>query len=89
MLLEWIGLCLTEADEAGRLEPTSKDSIKYFETGYEMAQIYALAGDHEKALDQLELIMSFPQASANWARLDPAFASLGQYSRFQNLSDDD
>jgi tetratricopeptide (TPR) repeat protein len=78
---------IAEADEAGRLAPMSKDSMKGFGEGYKIAQIYALAGYHEKALEQLELIMSCPLAFANWTRLDPAFAVLRQNSRFQNLPD--
>jgi TolB-like protein/Tfp pilus assembly protein PilF len=77
---------LAEADELEQFLPDLM-ARQGHRTWYARAQIYALAGDHEKALGVLETMMANPLHYVNWIRLDPAFASLREYPRFQNLSD--
>jgi tetratricopeptide (TPR) repeat protein len=67
------------------LEPISKSSnAAYFQ--HQLARIYLLVGEPEKALDQLEPLLRIPYyLSPGWLRIDPTFAPLRGNPRFQRL----
>jgi hypothetical protein len=49
-------------------------------------RIYLLAGEPEKALDQLEPLLKMPYfLSPGWLRIDPTFAPLRGNTRFERL----
>jgi predicted Zn-dependent protease len=53
---------------------------------YWMATVYTMVGEYDKAIDQLELLVSGPTwHSANVARIDPTWAPLRSHPRFQAL----
>jgi hypothetical protein len=51
-----------------------------------MAMIYTIVGEYEKAIDELEYVLSIPShCSPNYLRADPLFAPLQDIPRFQAL----
>jgi hypothetical protein len=48
-----------------------------------MATIYTIVGEYEKAIDELELVLSMPSwCSAEYLMADPIFAPLNENPRF-------
>jgi hypothetical protein len=53
---------------------------------HQLARIYLLAGEPEKALDQLEPLLTIPyELSPGWLRIDPTFVPLRGNPRFERL----
>jgi hypothetical protein len=53
---------------------------------HQLARIYVLVGEPEKALDQLEPLLKVPyMLSVAWLNLDPNFEPLRHSPRFQRL----
>jgi hypothetical protein len=53
---------------------------------HQLARIYILVGEQEKALDQLEPLLKMPYyLTPGWLRIDPNFEPLRKNSRFQKL----
>ena len=51
-----------------------------------MAMIYTIVGEYEKAIDELEYVLSIPAwVSAKYLMADPLFAPLYDKLRFQKL----
>jgi eukaryotic-like serine/threonine-protein kinase len=51
-----------------------------------LARIYVMAGQPDKALDQLEGLLAHPAVlSPGWLRIDPSFAPLRDHPRFKQL----
>jgi Flp pilus assembly protein TadD len=80
----------TEAVRAGeqgaRLLPVQQDGIWGPRAQHQLARIYVLVGDREKALDQLEQLVRIPYyVSTDWLRIDPTFQLLHGSKRFQRL----
>ena len=51
-----------------------------------MAYVYTIAGEYDKACDELETIRSVPAlVSAKWLRVEPLFDPLRDHPRFQEL----
>jgi tetratricopeptide (TPR) repeat protein len=66
--------------------PISRDAVNgpYFQ--HQLARIYILVGEPEKALDQLEPLLKIPYyLSPAWLRIDPTFDPLRKHPRFQKL----
>jgi hypothetical protein len=68
------------------LMPVAKDAIYGTWIQYQLARIYLLVGESDKALDQLETLLRIPSfLSPGWLRVDPALASLRSNPRFERL----
>ena len=68
------------------LTPVSKDAFvgPYYQ--HQLARIYMLAGEPEKALDQLEPLLKIPYyLTPGWLKIDPNFDPLRNNPRFQKL----
>ena len=51
-----------------------------------MATIYTIVGEYERAIDELELVLSIPSwCSTAYLRADPIFAPLQDIPRFKSL----
>jgi serine/threonine-protein kinase len=78
---------IREGQRAVAMRPTSKDATNgpYFQ--HQLARIYILTGEPEKALDQLEAIMKVPYyVTPAWLRIDPNFDPLRTNPRFRKLA---
>jgi len=66
--------------------PISKDASNGTYSQHQLARIYMLVGEPEKALDQLEPLLRMPYfLSPAWLRIDPNFDPLRGNPRFQKL----
>jgi adenylate cyclase len=53
---------------------------------HQLARIYIILGEPEKALDQLEPLLKIPYfLSPGWLKIDPTFDPLRKNPRFQKL----
>ena len=79
---------IEEGKYAIELYPVSKDALQGPYYIDDMARIYALVGDYEEAIDQLEYLMSIPAGgivSVHSLRLDPIWDPLREHPRYQEL----
>jgi eukaryotic-like serine/threonine-protein kinase len=75
-----------EGERAVALLPVSKDANLGAYVQHQLARIYILVNEPEKALDQLEPLLKIPyHLSPGWLRIDPTFASLQGNPRFEKL----
>jgi len=79
-----------EAIRAGErsvgLLPIAKDAYSGAYNQHELARVYAILGDAEKTLDQLEPLLATPYfLTPAWLRIDPTFAFLKGNPRFERL----
>jgi tetratricopeptide (TPR) repeat protein len=79
-----------EAVRAGKqglaFQPISKDAQTGPYLQHQLARIYVLVGEPDKALDQLEPLLKIPYyLSPGWLRIDPTFDPLRKHPRFQKL----
>ena len=77
---------IREGERGVALAPVSKDAVigPYFQ--HQLARIYMLVGEPEKALDQLEPLLKIPYfLSPGWLKIDPNFDPLRNNPRFQKL----
>jgi len=83
---------IQEGNHAVKLHPISKDAAfgpRYF---LNLTRIYAVIGEYEKAIDQLEHLLSIPSCEFLWQsvsipllRLDPQWDLLREHPKFQRL----
>ncbi len=79
-----------EALRYGRLSvemmPLEVDSLAGSDCHLQLAEILAAIGEHEAAIDELELLLSIPsQVSVPVLRMDPRWDSLKEHQRFRAL----
>jgi tetratricopeptide (TPR) repeat protein len=78
---------VTEGKRGVSLLPVEQDAINGPYMQHQLARIYLLGGEREKALDLLETLLARPYyLSAGWLRIDPTFASLKGNPRFEKLA---
>jgi TolB-like protein/tRNA A-37 threonylcarbamoyl transferase component Bud32/Flp pilus assembly protein TadD len=77
---------IREGEHGVALLPASKDAFSGPYNQHQLARIYILVGEPEKAIDQLEALLKIPYyLSPGWLSIDPAFDSLRKNPRFQRL----
>ncbi len=75
-----------EGQRGVELQPVSKDGFSGPYMQLQLARIYMLVGEPEKALDQLEPLLRIPYyLSPGWLRIDPTFDPLQNNPRFRKL----
>ena len=75
-----------EGERAVALWPTSRDGYLGPYIQHQLARIYTVVGQPDKAVDQLEALLKTPYfLSPAWLRIDPNFAPLHGNPRFQKL----
>ena len=86
---------IDEGNRAKKLHPVSKDAAQGPIYLLNLARIYTLVGEYEKAIDQLEYLLSIPQAEYLWQlvsvpqlRLDPQWDPLRDQPRFQRFMEE-
>ncbi len=68
------------------LLPVEKEAWRGSYRLADLARIYAMTGDQDKALDALEHLLSIPcEVSATFLKIDPRWNSLKENKRFQSL----
>jgi tetratricopeptide (TPR) repeat protein len=73
-------------ERAAELSPLTKDGYTGPYLQHQLARIYLLVGETDKALDHLEPLLKLPyQLSPGWLRIDPEFAGLKGNARFDRL----
>jgi TolB-like protein/Flp pilus assembly protein TadD len=76
-----------EGERAVALLPASKDAYAGAYMQHQLARIYILSGEPQKALDQLEPLLKIPYfLSPGWLRIDPTFDPLRGNPRFEKLA---
>jgi serine/threonine protein kinase/tetratricopeptide (TPR) repeat protein len=77
---------IQEGEQAVALRPLSKDAYLGAYIQHQLARIYLLVGEPDKALDQLEPLLKVPYfLSPGWLRIDPTFTPLKGNPRFERL----
>ena len=81
---------IREGELAVELMPVAKNAVIGPYRVEDLAFVYALVGESEKALDRLEFLLSIPcWLSVPVLRLDPRWDPLREHPRFQKLLEDE
>ncbi|HET6637994.1 MAG TPA: tetratricopeptide repeat protein [Gemmatimonadota bacterium] len=77
---------MREGERGVAILPIARDAYSGPYNQHQLARIYTLVNEPEKALDQLEPLLEIPYyLSPGWLRIDPNFESLRTNPRFQRL----
>ncbi|UCC83655.1 MAG: tetratricopeptide repeat protein [Gemmatimonadota bacterium] len=77
---------LRTAEAAVDLAPISHDAQRGANLTMDLAEVYMMVGEHDLAIDQLELLLSIPApVSVPLLRVDPLWDPLRDHPRFQAL----
>jgi tetratricopeptide (TPR) repeat protein len=75
-----------EGELATDLLPVSRDAMRGPYREMDLAQIYTMVGDHKRAIDRLQYLLSIPsQVSKVLLRLDPTWDPLRNHPGFERL----
>lgn len=75
-----------EGQRGVALQPVTADAQSGPYIQHQLARIYILLGEQEKAVDQLEPLLRIPYfLSPGWLRVDPTFDPLRKNPRFLKL----
>ncbi|HXI02918.1 MAG TPA: protein kinase, partial [Candidatus Saccharimonadales bacterium] len=89
LALAWLGFkdeATREGERAIEMVPLSSDHLRGTVLLRDLGLVYILVGEHEKALDHLELLLSIPsEVSIPYLRLMPWWAPLRDHPRFKDL----
>ena len=81
------GEAIREGQRGVALKPVSGDAFFGPYLQHQLVRIYLLVGEPEKALDQLEPLLTIPYTlSPGWLKIDPTFAPLRGNPRFERLA---
>jgi len=80
---------IREGMRAVQLQFHAKDLGRLFFRQKDLAYIYTMVGEYDKAIDQLESLLSNPGMMLNPVELDPAWDPLRGHPRFKELIDSD
>ena len=77
---------IRQGEVAVDLLPTSKDAMRGPYRLMDLAQIYTMVGDYDRAVKWLEYLLSIPsRLSKVLLRIDPTWDPLRNHPRFQKL----
>ena len=77
---------IREGERGVALDPISKDARNGPYYQHQLARVYMMVGEQEKALDKLEPLLKIPYyLSPGWLKIDPNFDPLRKNPRFQRL----
>ena len=77
---------IREGERAVALRGISSDALNGPYMEHQLARIYTMVGEPEKAVDRLEQLLRVPYyLSPAWLRVDPTFDPLREHSRFRKL----
>ena len=77
---------IREGERAVEMLPPEKGAFSGAYNVQQLARIYVIVGEPEKAIDQLESLLKIPYfVSPGWLRVDPTFDPLRKNPRFQKL----
>jgi serine/threonine protein kinase/tetratricopeptide (TPR) repeat protein len=89
LALAYLGVkanAMREGERGVALMPVTRDALTGPYLQHQLARIYILVGEPEKALDQLEPLLKIPYyLSPGWLKIDPNFDPLRSNPRFQRL----
>jgi tetratricopeptide (TPR) repeat protein len=75
-----------EGERGVALRPMAKDAYVGAYVQHQLARVYLLVGEPDKALDQLESLLKIPYyLSPGWLKIDPTFDPLRGNPRFERL----
>ncbi len=68
--------------------PRTLDYWRWIDSSWQAAEVYAQAGAHDEAIEQLAELMRLPAGwTKHWLRADPMFGALRGDARFRALDE--